>query len=247
MSKKTELYKKALALRKKGLSYNEIRRSVPVAKSSLSLWLKNIPLSPEHRERLYTKRISVLALGAPSQKERRKHEIEKIVTAAKEEITVPLPPDVFRMLGAALYWAEGTKSKNFEITNSDPLLIVFMVRWFAITFNLSPTTFKPCLNIYPQQDEAELKRFWSDLTGIPVMNFNKSFVKPVNKGYKKNNLYYGTIKIRVPKGTDMKWKVYGWIKGALQDFEPKIQSVERKWASLKSVERPPVNVDPLIA
>ena len=244
MIKKAAYRAKAVTLRKKGLSYNEIRREVPVSKSSLSLWLKHVPLSPRHRARLYTKQIQILSRGSQSQHERRKREVDKIIADAKAEVHLPLSKDTFKFLGAALYWAEGSKTKNFEVTNSDPLLIAFMVQWFHKTFDVPPKSFKAHLNIYPQQNEIDIKRFWSSLTGIPLSNFGKSFIKPLNKGYKKNNLYYGTIKVRVPKGTDMKLKVFGWIQGALQELSSKIESTQRKWLFVTKVDRNPVNLTP---
>ena len=235
---KARFHAEAVILRKKGLSYNEIRHQLPVSKSSLSLWLKHVPLSARHKARLYTKQIRVLSLGSQSQKERRKREVDKIIAEAKAEVHLPLSQETFKFLGAALYWAEGSKTKNFEITNSDPLLIAFMVQWFQKVFGVSPKTFKVHLNMYPQQNERGIKRFWSKLTGIPLGNFGKSFIKPVSKNYKKNNLYYGTVKVRVPKGTDMKLKIFAWIQGALQELTPKIESTTRKWLFLSKTDRP---------
>jgi hypothetical protein len=232
------LKREAIQLRKKGLSYNEIRKKIGVAKSTLSLWLKSVLLKPEHRERLYTKQIEILSRGAPSQRERRKKEVEKITINAKRAIKFPLSEEAYKLFGVALYWAEGSKQKNFEITNSDPHLILFMIRWFKNIFGVYPRDLRPRLNIYSQQDEAELKKFWSDLTGIPIKNFGKSYIKPPNKGYKKNNLYYGTIKVYVAKGTDMKHKVFGWVQAVIQDVEPEVKVVQKKWESLTNVCRP---------
>ena len=109
-------------------------------------------------------------------------------------------------------------------------------------FNISTSTLKAYLNIYSQQNETDVKRFWSEITGIPVKNFGKSFIKPANKGFKKNNLYYGTIKVYVPKGTDMRHKTLAWIQAALQDAVPTIESKVLRWSHLKKVERPPVNI-----
>jgi hypothetical protein len=235
---RTALKERARALRTEGLSYNEIHAQVPVSKSTLSLWLKDVYLTPEHRKRLYTKQIAVLSRGTPSQKERRKREIEAIISRASGEIAFPLSEDAYKLFGVALYWAEGSKGGSFEITNSDPRLILFMVRWVNDVFHIAPDMLKPRLNIYSQQDESAIKQFWSDLTGIPLENFGKSYVKPVNKGYKKNNLYYGTIKIYVPKGTDLLHIVYGWHNAVLQKIEDEIQLTERKWISLKETPRP---------
>jgi transcriptional regulator with XRE-family HTH domain len=236
------LKKKARALRRQGLSYKEIREKIDVPKSTLSLWLKDVPLKPEHKARLYTKQIQILSRGAPCQKERRKKEIDIIIANAEKEIHLPLSDDAYKLFGVALYWGEGNKTQKFGITNSDPYLIAFMVQWLDKVLNVKPTTLKPYLNIYPQQNELALKKFWSELTNIPLENFGKSYVKPPNKGYKKNNLYYGTIKIYVPKGTNFMHQVYGWRKAVLQPIENIVNLTERKWISLKETPRP-VNLE----
>lgn len=232
---------KAIELRKKGFSYGEIKRRINVSKSTLILWLKTVPLTPKQREKLYTKSVLALARGPQSQKERRIREITKIIQEAEKEIQFPLSFEAYRLFGAALYWAEGKKTKHFTITNSDPCFILFMIRWFKKIFGVVPQNLKARLNIYPQQNELQLKQFWSQLIDIPLENFGKSYVKPINKSYKKNNLYYGTIEVRVSKGTDMRHKVFGWIKAVLKDIDPQMELVQREWKSLKEVPRP-VNI-----
>ena len=236
--RKDKLKIKAISLRKRGLSYNEIRLKIPVAKSTLSLWLNSVKLKPEYKNRLYTKQIKSLSLGASSQKERRAREVEIIVETARKEVGLPLDPEVLKMMGAALYWAEGSKTKNFTITNSDPHLILFFVKWLEGVFEIEPKNLKAWLNIYPQQNELGIKKFWSSLTLIPIQNFGKSFVKPVSTGYKRNNLYYGTIKVFVPKGTDMRHRVFGWIKAALSDIDVNSKHSQKEWVSLTKTARP---------
>lgn len=232
------LKEKAIKLRKRGLSYNEIKKEIPVAKSTLSLWLKSILLKPEHQKRLYTKQIQILSRGPQSQKERRAKEVEQIVKDAEEEIKLPLSLEAYRLMGAFLYWAEGSKGKRCELTNSDPYLILFTVRWIEKIFKIPARELHMRLNIYPQQNELEIKNFWSELTGIPLTNFGKSYVKPISKGYKKNNLYYGTAKIEIPKSTNIRYRIFGWIKAVLKEIETDVKLTERKWEHLKKVSRP---------
>ena len=232
------LRSKAIELRKKGLSYGEIKKEIPVAKSTLSLWLKAVPLTPKQREKLYTKNVLLLARGPQSQKERRIREIAKIIEESEKEIQFPLSFDTYRLIGSFLYWAEGSKTSGFKITNSDPDFMFFMVRWLERVFGIQSQNLKAWLNIYSQQSDSKLKRFWSQLTDIPLDNFGKSFIKPANKGYKKNNLYYGTISIRVPKGTDMRYRIFGWIKAVLKDTAPNVELIQKKWKSLRETSRP---------
>ena len=192
----------------------------------------------EQRKKFYTARILNLTYGSQSIREIRKRQVNAIFSQAESEVTVPLSPESYRFLGAALYWAEGTKKYGLEITNSDPLLIVFMVEWFSKMFGVPPQDMRAWLNIYPQQDDNDLKRFWSEVTGIPYSRFGKSFVKPISKGYKKNNLYYGTIKVRVPKSTDYKIKLLGWLRAALKGDQKQVKQLEERWKRLRDVEKP---------
>lgn len=233
-----ELKKQAVQLRRRGRSYGEIKNEIRVAKSTISLWLRDIPLSPKHRARLYTNRIKLLTLGPNSQRERRAREIEIITQRAKTEIHFPISRQELLLMGSALYWGEGSKGNRCQVTNSDPALIYFAVFWLKEVLNVDPRQLKARLNIYPQQDELLIKKFWSNLTNIPLENFGKSYVKPLSKGYKKNNLYYGTMRIEVPKSSDMRHRIWGWIHAVIGNTTPSVSTVERKWGSLRTVGRP---------
>ncbi len=229
---------KAIQLRKRGLSYGEIKKETNVAKSTLSFWLKSISLKAEPRRRLYTKQIQILARGSQSQKERRLREVEQIIKNAEKEIKIPISLEAYRLIGASLYWAEGSKGKLCNITNSDPHLILFMVRWIEKILKIPAKNLKARLNIYQQQNELKIKKFWSDLTGIPVENFGKSYIKPISKGYRKNNLYYGTMRIEILKSVNVKYRIFGWIKAVMKNTGPKVELTQRKWQSLRKITRP---------
>lgn len=233
-----DLKGQAVLLRKNGLSYGEIRNRIGVSKSTLSYWLKNVLLKTEHKKRFYTRQIQFLSMGPQSQRERRRREVDKIINEAALEIKLPFSLNSYRLLGAFLYWAEGSKKDRLKITNSDPHIILFMVRWLKDVFNIHPSNLRAWLNIYPQQKGEEIKKFWSELTGIPFENFGKSYVKPLNKGYKKNNLYYGTIRVEVPKSVNIKHRIFGWIKAALVDIESETELVTQRWQRLSGIKRP---------
>lgn len=232
----------AVRLRKQGKSYGEIQGKVPVAKSTLSLWLKSVPLTKAQKERLYTKQVYALSLGSQSQRERRLREVETITREAEHEAQSFKTRGSYALFGAALYWAEGSKSGGFSITNSDPHLILFMVRWLRDIFGIKHDCLTLTLNLYPQQDEAKVKKFWSELTGIPLENFRKTFIKPPNKGYKKNNLYYGTCKLKVARGTDLRYRVFGWVQAVTADLHPTVELTQKRWQALRNVARP-ANID----
>lgn len=231
---------KAIQLRKRGFSYNEIKKDIQVSKSTLSYWLKSVSLKAEHRKRLYTKQIDILSRGPKSIKARRAKEVGLIIQRAKNEIKRPISLDSLLLMGTCLYWAEGSKKKMCEFTNSDPYLILFFVKWLEKIFKVKPENLKARLNIYSQQNEDKIKKFWSELTGIPTERFGKTFVKPLNKGYKKNNLYYGTIRIEVPKSVNLNYNISAWIDSIAESLKPKVKFVQKKWHALETSR--PVNL-----
>lgn len=91
---------KAVKLRKKGLSYLEILKEVPVAKSTLSLWLRNVDLSKPQRQRLIEKRLLAARAGALKKKQQRLDLIKKIGEESLVEMG-KLDKKVFQVAGAA--------------------------------------------------------------------------------------------------------------------------------------------------
>lgn len=229
-----ELKKTAQTLRTNGVSFKDIGKQLSVAKSTARAWTKDVRLSPAAKKRLYTAGMIKMTTGSNNARNRRLTEIEEIILKAKQEINEPINDSAFKLLGAMLYWAEGSKYGQLDIVNSDPILIKFMVEWMRKVFGANYTDMKAHLNIYSQQNDLEIKKFWSDLTNIPLSNFGKTFVKPANKNYKKNTLYYGTIKVRLFKSGDNLHRTFGWVRKFLEDMNIDVNVVKTKWNTLRT-------------
>lgn len=204
--------------RRQGLSYNEILQKVPVAKSSVSLWCRDIELTPQQKHILKKKWVENLRkfakFGPMAIKVRREREINKIREAAKKEIRL-LTPYEFKIAGTMLYWAEGSKSHGVEITNSDPKLIRFMVRWFKEVCGATSEGLTARLNIHANQNDKKIKKYWSEITGIPLAQFGKSYIKPEGAGHRKNILHNGVIRVRFGS-EDLRHRIMAWIKALYQ-------------------------------
>ena len=239
MNKNYKILKlKSINLRKQGLSYGVIAKKLNISKSTASFWLYKIKLTREQRKNLDRNQAKHLNYGPNSQRNRRLREVQIIINKAKNEISDNIALESYRLFGTALYWAEGGKKAMFYMTNSDPQLILFWTKWLEKIFKIRPNTLTARLNIYPQQSEKVIKKFWSELTKIPLSNFGKSHVKPLSKNYKKNSLYYGTIRIEVPKGTDYRYKVYAWQQKILEKIAPRVRMIEKRWEKLRKVAKP---------
>ncbi len=208
-------------LRGKGLSYREIIKDSPfsISKSTVSAWCKDIELTELQKDRLdrlfkdgsYRGRL----LGPKTTQLRRAKEVAEIKEKAKSEIH-SLTENEFKTAGLMLYWAEGNKKNHVGVCNSDPELIRFMMKWLRLICGVSDSRLKPYLNIHSGQDEAKIKQFWSRITGLPISQFGKSYIKKEGTGHRKNVLYNGTIKIEVCD-KNLLYKILGWIEGVAKD------------------------------
>ena len=76
---------KAILLRKEGFSYTEILKQVPVAKSSLALWLQSVGLSKAQKQRLTDKKWASIRRGWEKWKNTRIKKTIHINTEALEQ------------------------------------------------------------------------------------------------------------------------------------------------------------------
>ncbi|MGB2762352.1 MAG: helix-turn-helix domain-containing protein [Minisyncoccales bacterium] len=214
---------KAIHLRKLGKSYSEIRRIIKVSKSTLSLWLRDIKLTPIQEKRIYVelRQKNAYKLAKLSQK-RRIEKTKKIFKEAEKEIPVYFKNSLF-LSGLMLYWAEGDKSKSNEhvkFTNSDNAMIMFIMKWFRKICKVPETKFRVCLHIHKLHCRKNIEQYWSHITGIPLSQFYKTQVKPTSLKQRRNKLYDGTCAITVCN-KDLFRKIEGWKLGFLKKMDIK--------------------------
>lgn len=211
---------KAIQLRKQGKSYGEILKQVCVSRSTLSLWLRNIELTPTQQERLYkTLRRKNAYKGAKVLQQKRIERTTQIITEAKQEVKNKFERNPLFLAGLMLYWAEGSKSDNDELvnfSNSDPCMVIFMMKWFREFCKVPENKFRIMIHMHTLHCRKDIEGYWSDLTGIPLEQFHKTQVKPTSLGHRKNPLYDGTCAIRVCS-KDLFRKIKGWRIGFLEN------------------------------
>lgn len=203
MDKKVREKEYAVTLRRKGLSYNEILEKIPVAKSSLSLWLKDLPLTQKEKAILRHRKDANISRGrikaaAANNQNRLKRERELFVVAKNDfgkNITHPL-----FAVGIALYWAEGSKRSNqFHFTNSDPDMVVLMIQWIEIFLNVPRSELNFRLYMHKPYAHERWEEKWARHLGVSLKNFKKTVFKPTGLLIKKRPNYMGCIRIEVRK------------------------------------------------
>ncbi|MFH1968593.1 MAG: hypothetical protein ABIJ84_04350 [bacterium] len=195
MKPKIQEKEKVIGLRKKGYTYNEILATIPVAKSSLSLWLKDFPLTEYEKQYLKTRIDKNISLGriraAATIKQGRIKRDKAIFLEAKSEFN-DLIKSPFFQVGLALYWAEGTKrSYVFQFVNSDPDMITLMIRWIQEFFYIPKEKIFTRLYIHKPYAHERCEEYWSKKINIPLNQFKKTIYKPTRLGIKKDQIIKG--------------------------------------------------------
>lgn len=187
----------AVRLRKRGYSIKEIAKKLKVVQSTASLWVRDVVLDKKALVRLEQR--SLLSRYKTSERwKQKRQEVWNLaeLKAARVLEGVVLDKDTSKLLCALLFWAEGAKTGNRVIfTNSDPKMVRVFLQLFRRCFPINEDKFRALLHVHGYHDEAKLKKFWSDVTEIPLTQFNRSYRKP-HTGKRKRVDYKGCIAVR---------------------------------------------------
>lgn len=223
MKTKTELKIQAQNLRRKGYSYSEIRKEVPVAKSTLTLWLREIGLVKRQKQRLTQRRLEAALRGAQKRKQDRILRTEEIYSRSAEEVKSISKRELW-LIGIALYWAEGSKEKpnyrgaEVRFSNSDPLMIKLFLKWLVEVCKVPLERIKFSLYIH-ENCKPRLNKvidFWSRCTNISRSEFKYIYFKKNKINTLRKNVgedYFGVLRISVKTSSELNRKITGWVRG----------------------------------
>ncbi|MDP2362297.1 MAG: helix-turn-helix domain-containing protein [Ignavibacteria bacterium] len=211
---------KALKLRQKGKSIKEIAKELKIAKSTVSLWCRDIELTSEQIQKLHKQMKAGAYKGARIQYQRRLRKTKEFEKQGINEIGELSDRD-FLLSGLGLYWGEGAKKRRWvKVNNSDPEIIKFILEWFRRILKVKPDRFtlRVSINKIHKDRIEELEEYWSKITGIPRKQFGTTtLIKVKNKKvYENFSTYYGTLTIEVRKSAELYYQIMGLIEGLIQ-------------------------------
>lgn len=214
--------RRAEALRAKGNSIKDIARLLHVSQSTASRWCKNIPLSAALRETLDKRREIAGRTALTSinylRQQAKRDDIRTQIYKGKHDVGNVTNRDVL-MLGLGLYWGEGYKrgTQEWGFTNCDPEVILSIIGWLKICYDVHPDQLRARLTInnqYRTQSER-LHREWARLTGIPRGSFSMpSFIIGYGKPGGDPRTYRGTLRIKVRRSTSLRRRILASIAEA---------------------------------
>ncbi len=199
MKRKIKEKLRAIELREKGYSLKEIVDVIGVAKSSVSGWVRNVPLDSRARERLLTKIKKGQLMGAEVRRNATKENFQAHYKKAEEDLNSQvLNKQMARILCSLIYWCEGGKnsSNGVRFTNSDPVLIKTFLTLLRENFDIDEDKFRVGLHLHEYHNPKIQLAFWSKASDIKSSQFIRPYLKPhTGKRIKKDypgcaNIYY---------------------------------------------------------
>ncbi|TDU04583.1 hypothetical protein EDD99_3054 [Streptomyces sp. 846.5] len=216
---KDELRAKAREMRIEGRTYDEIEEALGVARSSVSLWVRDLA-RPPHRKPSGDRQAYMERVCWGPRRELRDQERRDAKSLAADEIGRLTERELF-IIGVALYWSEGAKDKEYSrrecvtLVNSDPGLITVYLAWLdLLAVDRSQLRFR--VQIHESADVEAAEGFWAQLVGVSVDCLQRTTLKKHNPRTVRRNIgadYKGCLVIKVLGGADLYRRIEGWWSG----------------------------------
>jgi transcriptional regulator with XRE-family HTH domain len=165
---KVEQREQARILRAQNLTLADIAARLGVSKSSVSLWVRDVPFTPSKRRhgphrRPHAQRVAKLA------------EIERLDEEARVRLGV-LSDEAFFVAGVALYAGEGAKADgSVKFANTDSGMTRFFCAWLRHFFEIDETRLRVSVYLHEGLDLDAAEAHWSSVTGVPRSQFNQPY------------------------------------------------------------------------
>jgi transposase-like protein len=202
-----------------GLPIKQIARRLDVARSSVSVWVRDVQLSEAQLEALrqlnpaYNRQLRGANRNAERGRERR-------LAAQEEGRRLARLGEPLHAAGTMLYWAEGDKRHRSaaRLSNADPEVIRFFLRYLRAYFPLPDERLRVTCHLFADHlaRQREIEDFWLDVCELPRERLCKSHVNVYSKysqKKRKNKLPHGTGRFTVHSTA-----VVQSIFGAIQEY-----------------------------
>lgn len=123
--------------------------------------------------------------------------LKKNLTAKEEKL---------KIAGVMLYWAEGTKKthsykgqsrgSSIDFANSDSEMIKLFLKFLRKICGVNENRLRVYLYCYANQNINFLKKYWHEVTGIPLKQFIKPYIRKDFLPEKIGKMKYGLVHVR---------------------------------------------------
>lgn len=220
-----ETRERARALRQAGKTVPEIGRELGLARSTAWQITKDIPWTPAHDT-------SSRQQDAARRRWDRYHALRARERDAAQDAAMghvgAMSERELMLIGAVLYWAEGSKAKpwrpndeRLQFINSDPDVVRVYLAWLDL-LGVSRDRVTARLSIHESADVSAANAYWAGVLGIPVDSMARATLKRHNpKTVRKNTdeSYHGCVVIDVAASATEYWRMHGLWSAIASQFE----------------------------
>lgn len=198
-----------------GWPLSRIARELSVAKSTVSLWVRDIELTPEQMQVLRDAN-PLFNMQLRGQTRRRETARAKRLEYQREGRRLAARGDPLHLAGCMLYWAEGSRRRNsVTFTNSDPRMLMLFARFLTRCYRVELPRIRLSCNCFLGNGLSlqEIEGFWLRTLGLTHESLCASIVnRPSPAGTAtKRTLPYGTARVCV-HSTEIVQSIYGAIQ-----------------------------------
>lgn len=187
--------------------------------------MRHLPLDRDSERAKRKREHAKLMTEAQWQQHRVEREGERAaaVAAASAEVGCLSDREVL-LLGAAIYWCEGSKGKPWRpadkviFANSDPGLIGLFLRFLALADVTEDRIFFR-LYIHETADVESAEHWWMARLGVARERFFPTSLKRHKLGTNRRNVgddYHGCVAVSVRRYRSLYWRIEGLVAAMLR-------------------------------
>ncbi len=216
---------KARELRAQGLAYSQISAALGVSRSSVSLWVRDLP-KPARLTYEECRRRQNAAVTAYWTTERlRREAARESARALSRDLIGPVTDRDLLIAGVVAYWCEGAKSKpqrraeRLSFINGDPGLVRLYLRFLNL-MEVAPDRLVFRLMIHESADIQGAQEFWLRVTNADPARFRRPTLKrhnPMTVRHNTGSDYRGCLRIDVLGGANLYRQVEGYFEGIIAE------------------------------
>jgi hypothetical protein len=183
---KVEAREKARELRAQNMTLADIATALDVSKSSVSIWVRDVPFTP-------SKRRTGPRLRPHPQQEAKRRQIEELDAAGLVRIGT-LSAESFFAAGVALYAGEGAKADGcVKFANTDAEMVRFHCAWLRRFFEPDELRLRVSVYLHQGLDLDAAEAHWSTVTGVPRTQFNQAYRAVADPSIRRNKHEFGCV------------------------------------------------------
>ncbi|MEX1009175.1 MAG: hypothetical protein WD271_15230 [Acidimicrobiia bacterium] len=204
---KVEQQEKARIMRAQNMTLADIAATLGVSKSSVSLWVRDVPFTPSKRR------------YGPQRRPHPAHtaklrQIEELNELGIQRIGT-LGEEAFLAAGVALYAGEGAKTDGaVTFANTDAGMVALFCAWLRRFFTVDESRLRVRVYLHEGLDLDAAERHWSEVTGVPRSQFRAPYRAAADPTIRRVKHEYGCVYVRYACSTTHR-TIMGLIRALL--------------------------------